>query len=423
MRFVAHIFVHNFYLTKILSLNPGLTGTPAAVIKNNKIIDVSPEAAVYGLLPGFTRRNALQTCPGLHLFEYNPDIYEEPGNKLSSICYGLSPRVETLNQNERFTDLSGSTPPSAGVFNYLAKSLVPEIGSYITISIAANRLLAKASTMISTTILKPSGIELSRSAAGPERTVKFNNRLRFFIIKNETASEFASTLPVEALWTLESPLIKRLKTLGLKTFGDISHIPLTLLYRHFGAAAPLIRNYSLGLDESRVPVMTPPETIVCHYPCPGADRVQLEQLLKKAAADINTDLQEQGKSYRDLRLTLCFENDETKTKTSSFTRGKSGIQSIFLDSFNLLKKSETDGVITEIYISAGNLTPVSSSQLALFADPQTIKTPANGIQGKLAQLCASLSAKYSSGVIITGKNLPVSRREQMLMFVDPLRMN
>ena len=336
-------------------------------------------------------------------------------SELACKCHNLSPRVETPYENEAFIDLSGKKPPGARVISAFAGTVIPSLGSFATISLAPSRLLAKALTMAYITN-PPSPGRL------PEGTLtKVYDKFRLCVLKTDTAGDFASRLPVEFLWPLENKVIQRLKTLGLRTFAEISRVPLTMLYSPFGSLAPLIMDYSRGIDTSNIPFFSPPDRITYHSCCECSDIIGLEEIVKQAAVHLSLNLQERGKSYREISLAIFSEDCCPETVTSSFTRGKYDIRSVYQDCMNLLKRLQAAGPVTELSLAAGRLANCVHSQMSLFEDPKTLNGRYAEHHEKLVRVCENLASRYSPGIIRMGSALPVSRREQMLMFVDPLR--
>ncbi len=351
-----------------------------------------------------------------NFIEFKAHRYREQTAELARQCYNLTPRVETLAGNEAFIDLSGNRPPAVRILRGLAEGLVPGLGSFATISLAPCRLLAKAAALTCFSAACRTG-----PPALPGLLTRDYDKFRLCLVKPETAGMFAFRLPVEMMWPLADTVIKRLQVLGLKSFGEVSRIPLTMLYQQFGSLAPVIMDYSHGLDDIKIPFFRPPDRIVYHASCEGANKLQLAELLREAAVSISQGLREQGKSYRELAVSVFFEDCPPEIKTASFTRGKHDLKSVYYDCLNLLHKARIGGTATEIAVAAGRLVPARHNQMALFEDPTTLHGQTAGHKEKLAALCQNLAAKYSSGVITTGSALPVSRREQMLMFFDPLR--
>lgn len=416
MRLIAHISLSNFFVAAARAEDPGLAGMPLAVTRQNRVIDASAEAAADGVIPGLSGRHARQACPELKLIEPKIHKYKDRVAEFAEKCYGLSPRVEIIAENEAFIDLSGSKPASARTLGNLAGDLAPRLGSSAVISLAPCRLLARAAAMTQLT----AGCR-AEPHAFPGLLAKSYDRFQLYVVKTETAGEFASRLPVEMMWPLAGEVIRRLKSLGLHSFNDISRIPLTMLGQQFGPQAPVIMNYSRGLDDTKVPVFRPPDSVVYHASCECADKARLAELLKQAALFLSQSLHKRGESYRRLDLSVFFADHQRQTKTSAFSRGKYDIRSIYLDCLNLFNRLEVSAPVTEITLTAAKLEANRYSQTALFADPQTFNSRAAGHREKLAGVCRDLAGKYAPGVITMGKSLAVSRREQMLMFVDPLR--
>ena len=362
------------------------------------------------------------------------DAYTERTGELARHCCGLSPRVQTAAENEAFIDLSAKSPPAVRVLGNLAEKLAPGLGSFVTISLAPCPLLAKAATLVQLSASQRFNQYSARiSPAIPGLVTRTRDKFRLCVVSPAAAGDFTSRLPVELMWPVEGNVIKRLKALGLNSFGDVSAVPPALLYGQFGPLAPLITDYSRGIDKKTIPVFRDPGTVVYHSYCEGADRLGLEELIKQAAAYIGKTLQERGESYRELALSIFFEETGSKTKASTFARGKHEIRSVFYDCINLLNKLATgrwplatdktviDGRVTGITVTAGSLVLTRGNQLTIFEDPKTLNSRSPGHKAKLDAVCRNLAARYSPGVITTGSALPVARREQMLMFVDPLR--
>jgi len=347
-----------------------------------------------------------------HIFLHD---FRGDASELACKCYNLSPRVETLCANEAFIDLSGKKPPGARLVSAFAGTVIPSLGSFATISLAPCRLLAKALTMAYVT-----GPARSGSLPGGTLTKVYDN-FRLCVLTPEKAGDFTSRLPVESMWPLEDKVIQRLKTLGLKSFGEVSGVPLTMLYSPFGSLAPIIMDYSRGTDTSNVPFFSPPDRITYHSRCECSSITGLEEIIKQAAVHLSLTLKERGKSYRELSLAIFSEDCFTETAVSSFTRGKYDIRSVYHDCMKLLKRLQAAGPVTELSLAAGRLTNCVHSQMSLFEDPKTLNGRYAEHHEKLVMVCENLASKYSPGIIRMGSALPVSRREQMLMFVDPLR--
>ncbi len=353
----------------------------------------------------------------VHDFFLTPDRDTGPNAALGLECYNLSPRVETPAANEAFIDLSGKKPPTVGILRKLVEALVPGLGSHVTVSLAPCRLLAKAATLTQLSFAR--GI---KAPALPGLLTKTYHTFSLSVVKPESAGAFAAVLPVELMWPLETSVIKSLKSLGLKSFADIAGIPLTMLHRQFGSLSGLIADYCKGIDTANIPVFRPPDKIIYHASCEGADRLQLEEFLKQATVYIAKALQQRGQGYRQLELTLFYDDYRSATKMSVFTGAKYDIRSIYHQCINLLNKLNPGEGVLELYVAAGQLEANRYAQLTIFADPKTMNSQVPDHKAKLALVCESLAAKYSPGVITMGKAISVSRREQMLMFVDPLRL-
>ncbi|HWI55070.1 MAG TPA: hypothetical protein VNT57_05230, partial [Desulfobacteria bacterium] len=350
MKRTVHVLIHNFFVTAICAEQPELNNFPVAVVKKNKVIDASPRLNAAGVVTGMSKHQAARLCPDGRFVQLKDEIITGRSLNLALQCGALSPRVEIFNENEAFLDLSGSKPFSVSTFAILQKALVPHLGSFVTITVAPNRLLARAAAL---SVSSDTG---KKFFSIPGMSIKNYDKMRILVVQEEKIPDLVSYLPVEAMWPLENRITKQLKSLGLKTFADISRIPLTMLHQQFGSLAPIILNFSNGKDDSNVPVFHPPDKVLYHTTCSCSDRLQLETLIKDAAISAARSLQDKGKAYRELSLSLFFDDGKNASRVLVFTRGKADINSLYHDSLNLLNKILTGGIkekVTDISLSAG----------------------------------------------------------------------
>jgi len=89
----------------------------------------------------------------------------------------------------------------------------------------------------------------------------------------------------------------------------------------------------------------------------------------------------------------------------------------------LFARMEITSAVLALKITADDLRPLQGTQLTLFADPKALAGLSPGQVGKLQTLLDNLGKRFTPQNFRLGGGFPLSRREQMLYFWDPLRFN
>ena len=109
----------------------------------------------------------------------------------------------------------------------LRERIKKEIGLTISVGVSFNKVFAK----LASDIKKPDAVTL---------------------IEREDVRTKIWKMPCSALFGVGRQTEKQLKTLGIKTIGDIANIPADIMKRIFGKNGVTLRNYANGIDFSPV---------------------------------------------------------------------------------------------------------------------------------------------------------------------------
>ena len=143
----------------------------------------------------------------------------------------ITPLVEPLSLDEAFLDVSGAgagwaTP--GGSASTSAARVYDEQGITCSVGVAGTKFVAK----LASTRAKPDGL---------------------LVVRPAEVMDFLHPLPVGALWGVGAKTEEVLLRLGLRTVGDLAHVPARTLQRALGhAAGAHLHELAWGRDPRRV---------------------------------------------------------------------------------------------------------------------------------------------------------------------------
>ncbi len=412
MKWIAHVYLANFYSSVQLGLKPELAQGPLTILKHNRVLDVNPPAADLGVKLRGTRRHAYQLCPDGVYLEYAEEEYRSATTGALAVCLNYTPVIEPAAENEFYLELAGPHSPEQ-VVQELALHLVPHCCSALSVGIGMNKLLAKLVNMA----LTAGRVEPREVASGGTGLVKY---YWLNCTGQQEIDDFLRDLPVFYLWPLDNNSKQRLSHLGFTRIGEVARLDIALLGREFGRQAGCIQEWARGRDLSPVLALYPPQHICREVTFPGglADSTRLEQTLKDLGERLAEELENQG--CRKLSLELELE-EGTRRGARSFSSPQNRAATFREVLSGILRRMELSGPVDTLRVTAEDLRPVYGVQLSLFADPKALAGRAKQQKNTLNALLENLGKKFAPQHFSLGKQEQPSRREQMLKFWDPLR--
>jgi DNA polymerase-4 len=161
----------------------------------------------------------------------------------------ITPLVEPLSLDEAFLDVSGAgrrLGDAVAIGEYLRARVFDEQGITCSVGVAGTKFVAK----LASTAAKPDGL---------------------LVVRPAEVMAFLHPLPVGALWGVGAKTEEVLLRLGLRTVGDLAHVPVRTLQRAVGPAAGAhLHELSWGRDPRRV-VPDEPERSTGHEETFGTD--------------------------------------------------------------------------------------------------------------------------------------------------------
>ena len=235
---IFHIDVNSAFLSweavyrmQILGDKTDLREIPSVVAGDIKkrhgiILAKSIPAKQYGIKTGDMLSEAIQSCPELVIADPHYDLYEANSKAFMKILREFSPTVEQYSIDEAYCDMTEmqalyGAPVVAA--HLLKDRIYRELGFTVNIGISTNKLLAKMASDFS----KPNQVH----TLFPEEVEKKMWRL-----------------PVSELFFVGRATTKKLRTLGIRTIGELAKTDVDILKAHFKKHGEVIHNFANGHD-------------------------------------------------------------------------------------------------------------------------------------------------------------------------------
>jgi DNA polymerase-4 len=143
----------------------------------------------------------------------------------------ITPLVEPLSLDEAFLDVAGAgrrLGDAAQIGEYIRARVFDEQGITCSVGVAGTKFVAK----LASTRVKPDGL---------------------LVVRPPEVMDFLHPLPVGALWGVGPKTEEILLRLGLRSVGDLAHVPAKTLQRALGPASGAhLHELSWGRDPRRV---------------------------------------------------------------------------------------------------------------------------------------------------------------------------
>src|SRR4051794_4949215 len=235
-----------FFASVEVRRRPELAGTPVIVggVGNRGVVtSATYEARRYGVHAAMPTARALRLCPTATVLPGDLKLYAEVSRAVMALFRSITPLVEPLSLDEAFLDVAGARRRLGNaeqIAEYIRARVFDEQGITCSVGVAGSKFVAK----LASTRAKPDGL---------------------LVVRPAEVIEFLHPLPVGALWGVGPKTEETLLRYGLRTVGDLAHVPVRTLERAVGAAAGAhLHELSCGRDPRRVVPDEPEKS-------PGAD--------------------------------------------------------------------------------------------------------------------------------------------------------
>lgn len=190
------------------------------------VLAKSVPAKAYHIQTGEPLVQARKKCPNLTVVAPNFPVYVEYSNAFIKLLKKHAPIVEQYSIDEAFCDMTGMEKLHGDPVIF-ARKLCDEIrdtlGFTVNIGVSNNKLLAK----MASDFTKPNRVHT--------------------LFPSEISTKLWP-LPIEDLFYVGKSSAQKLRTLGIKTIGELAHTDLEIIKSHLKKHGEVIWNYANGID-------------------------------------------------------------------------------------------------------------------------------------------------------------------------------
>jgi len=232
-RQIIHLDMDAFYPAVEVLDNPDLKGKPVIVGGSRErgvVSSASYEARKFGVHSAQPIATARRLCPDGIYLPVRMSRYKEMSDQVFEIFFRFTPLVEPLSIDEAFLDVTGSErllgqPEKVAI--EIKQVVRKETGLTVSAGVAPSKFVAK----IASDIDKPDGLT---------------------VVPADKVREFLDPLPIKKMWGVGKVTQEALTRLGVRSFRDLSKMPVDVLEQRFGKYGVKMHLLSMGIDERDV---------------------------------------------------------------------------------------------------------------------------------------------------------------------------
>ena len=315
-----HVDMDAFYASIEQRDFPALRGRPVIVGGGLRgvVSAASYEARRFGVHSAMPLWQARRLCPQAVVQPVRMAHYVEVSRCVQAVLQRFSPRVEQASVDEAYLDATG-LERLFGPVESMARAIKQAVfeatdGLTCSVGLAPVKFLAK----IASDRNKPDGL-----------TVFFP----------EAVDAFLLTLPVSDIPGVGASFLEKLRTLGIRTCGDVQQRPYTFWERRFGKAGVVLYQRAQGIDPREVEPVTPPksESAENTFDVDTLDRGVLRGWLFRQADRVGRSLRRQNLRGRVVTLKVKYADFNRVSRQLSLAEPTCATQTIYEAGCRLLE--------------------------------------------------------------------------------------
>ncbi|HVA59960.1 MAG TPA: DNA polymerase IV [Mycobacteriales bacterium] len=296
---VLHVDMDAFYASVELRRRPDLAGQPVIVGglgSRAVVLSASYPAREYGVHSAMPMLRARRLCPQAVVLEPDHAAYAEASAGVLAVFRTLTPLVEPIALDEAFLDVAGAERRlgrPARIGELIRARVYDEQGITCSVGVAATKFVAK----LASAHAKPDGL---------------------LVVPRDQVVNYLHPLPVSALWGVGDKTEEALVRLGLRTIGDLAHVPVATLKRALGVAAGThLAELAWGRDPRRVVAEEPDRSIGAEetFPSDVDDPRLLHRELLRLSERTAARLRAAGQVGRTVSIKVRFADFTTLTRS------------------------------------------------------------------------------------------------------------
>jgi DNA polymerase-4 len=323
---ILHVDMDAFYASVELRDQPGLRGRPVVVGglgARGVVLSATYEARAFGVRSAMPVGRARRLCPQAVFLPPRHRIYGEVSREVMAIFRAVTPEVEPLSLDEAFLDVSGAKrrlgSPRA-IAELIRRQVREQQSITCSVGVASVKFVAK----IASAYCKPDGL---------------------LVVPAQGLLDFLHPLPVGALWGVGDRAEEVLTRLGLRTVGDIAHVPEATLRRELGAPGAHLHALAWGRDERPVTPRREEKSVGAEetFPTDVDDPEVIKKELLRLSGRTAQALRAAGCVARTVTVKLRLASFKTITRSRTLSEPTDVAREIYTAACALYEGSGLDG--------------------------------------------------------------------------------
>jgi len=380
---ILHVDIDAFFASIEQLRDPRLRGRPV-IVGAGCIASCSYEARHRGLRAGMALSEAKRLCPDAVILDGHAQTYRCFAERIFECCRELSPSVETY-LDEAYCDLTGTERLHGDLLVAAARlkhRIHDETGLAVTCGIGPNRMLAK---LIGKTV-KPDG--LAR-------------------IRQDEADAFLLDRPIEQLAGVGHVHAKTLRSMNIRTIGQLRPLSVETLTALFGAPGRILHERCRGRDtavvtEREIPLSISRET---SFHRNTADRAEVDGMLEYLVGRACRAARELDIQPRTVAVRLRYADGEGDECSRSMPLPSTTDPLVLALALDVLRRLFTRRVALHLVgVTLSNFSHHLAEQGSLFDEAEAGRTNA------LYRAFDSVRESYGHGALVSGRALHLKGR-------------
>ena len=234
-RVILHCDCNSFFASVETVLNPQYKSVPMAVCgsvetRHGIVLAKNELAKKYGIATAETVYSAKRKCPDLVIAPPHHEEYMKFSRRVNEIYARYTDLIEPFGIDESWLDVTASQKifgTGEEIANKIREDVKREIGITVSVGVSFNKVFAK----LGSDYKKPDAVT---------------------VISRENFRNIVYPLPASDLLFVGKKTAEALRSMGIRTIGDLATVSESILTSKFGKGGEMLYKYSRGLDESPV---------------------------------------------------------------------------------------------------------------------------------------------------------------------------
>ncbi len=234
-RVILHCDCNSFFASVETALHPEYKNVPMAVCgsvedRHGIVLAKNELAKKYGIQTAETVYSAKKKCPSLVIASPSYSAYSDYSRRVNEIYARYTDLIEPFGIDESWLDVTASRKlfgDGYAIAEKISNDVKRELSITVSIGVSFNKVFAK----LGSDYKKPDAIT---------------------VISREDVERIVYPLPVSDLLFVGKKTAESLKSMGIKTIGDLARVDPLFLNAKFGKSGEMLCKYSRGLDDSPV---------------------------------------------------------------------------------------------------------------------------------------------------------------------------